>query len=150
MSSSLDTRACSHIVPIDLRSRPAISDHRQVFIRACKRIAARRFTSAVCLATALGVYICWWINSYRIFRNLEVRFLNDVGIRQAAYLYGGTFLDVVAALLICVCLVIVVDRLFDGEKGRNGYLAFRHQHIWSLFLWLQRDVQLFRCIWRYS
>ena len=86
-------------------------------LAAWKRIAARRFISAVCLATALGVYVCWWIDSYRFFSNLEVRFVDDVGVRQAAYLYGGTLLDLAVVSLISVCLVIVVDRLFDGEKS---------------------------------
>jgi hypothetical protein len=88
-------------------------------LAACKRIATRRFISAVCLATALGVYVCWWIDSYRIFRNfedLQTRFLVNVAFIQSACLYGGTFLDLAVVLLISVCLVIVLDRLFDGEK----------------------------------
>ena len=88
-------------------------------LAAFKRVASRRFVSAVGLATALGTYICWWIDSYRIFRNfedLQIRFLENSQLPKAAYLYGGTFLDLAVALLILTCLVIVLDRLFDGEK----------------------------------
>ena len=92
-------------------------------LAAFKRIASRRFLSAVCLAIALGVYVCWWLDSYRIFRNfeeLQIPFLASTGVRQTAYLYGGTFSDLAVALLISVCLLMVLDRLFDGEKaGRN-------------------------------
>jgi hypothetical protein len=92
-------------------------------LAAFKRIASRRFISAVCLAIALGVYACWWIDSYRIFRNyeeLQIPFLANTGIRQTAYLYGGTFSDLAVALLTSVCLLMVLDRLFDGEKvGSN-------------------------------
>jgi len=92
-------------------------------LAAFKRVASRRFISAVCLALALGVYVCWWIDSYRIFRNfeeLQIPFLASTEIRQTAYLYGGTFSDLAMALAISVCLVIVLDRLFDGEKVRSN------------------------------
>ena len=100
-------------------------------LSAFKRVASCRFISAVGLATALCVYVCWWIDSYRIFRNfedLQFRFLDNKEIPQAAYFYHGSFVDLAVALLIITCLVIVLDRLFDGEKCTH---TSRDSHVCS-------------------
>jgi len=87
---------------------------------AFKRTPSCRLTCGIGLTVSLGTFIYWWLESYRVFRNFEkfqIAFLNSVEIRQAAYLYQATFLDLGVALSLLICLVIVLDRLVDGEKS---------------------------------
>jgi len=86
---------------------------------AFPRTSLSRLICSTGLTISLCTFIYWWLDSYRIFRHLndaEIRFLDNVEIKQSAYLYGATFLDLGVALSLTVCLVAVLDRLFDGEK----------------------------------
>ena len=88
-------------------------------LSAFKRTPAHRVVSGTGLAGALVMYIHWWIRSYDTFQNFQldqIDFLDHTEISQVAYLYGGSRLDIFIALSIVVCLVLVLDRLFDGEK----------------------------------
>lgn len=84
---------------------------------AFKRSASCRLISSVGLASAMSIYVFWWLASYRQFRNVEelagIHFLNHPEIKQFAYLYEGTSFDLAVALSTAVCLVIMLDRLFD-------------------------------------
>jgi hypothetical protein len=90
---------------------------------AFKRTALSRFISAVAAAAALAAYILWWIGSYRTLRNYEdfagIQALINPEVKQFAYLYHGTPPDLAVTLSIAVCLVLTLDRLFDGEKKRE-------------------------------
>lgn len=55
-------------------------------------------------AAALAVYIRWWITSQH-------------EVKHFAYLHYGTPIDVGITLSIAVCLVLLLGRLFDGEKS---------------------------------
>ena len=70
------------------------------------------------LIGALTTYIVWWIDSYRVFRNfadLDIPFMKE--IKQTAYLYYGTWLDVGIATSVAVCLVLRLDRFFRRQIG---------------------------------
>ena len=78
-----------------------------------------RIISATGLTVSFGTYIYWWLDSYRAFRNLEnlqIPFLNDGEIKQFAYLYQGTPLDLAVALSLMINLVIVLDRLLQPPR----------------------------------
>lgn len=86
---------------------------------AFKKTVGGRVVSSVGLAGSLAIYISWWRASYASFLNFEsyeIKFLDSSEIRQAAYLYGASWLDLGVALSTFVCLTLVLDRLFDGEK----------------------------------
>jgi hypothetical protein len=92
---------------------------------AFKRTSMHRVLSGTALAGALTIYVFWWVHSYNSFQNFQmagIEFLNHVELRQAAYLYGGSWLDLGVVLMIVVCLVLVLDRLFDGEKHRYSHM----------------------------
>jgi hypothetical protein len=79
----------------------------------------RSLITLVGLTGALSAYIYWWMASYRIFRNLshaDIHFLNNTEIKQTAYLYQGTWLDVCVAISIVVCLVLLLDRLLKRQR----------------------------------
>jgi len=86
-----------------------------------KRTAFNRFLASVGSASALLTYVTWWINSFRTFRNYEefadIKALVHPEVKQFAYLHHGTPLDLAIVLSIAVCLVLLLDRLFDGEKS---------------------------------
>lgn|GEM_PF-3607167 len=89
------------------------------------RTVACRLLAGINLTVALLAYVYWWLDSYRVFRNFQegyIPFLRHPEIRQSAYLYHGTALDLFIALSILACLVLVLDRLFDGEKITSSYL----------------------------
>jgi hypothetical protein len=68
------------------------------------------------LLGALGVFILWWIDSYRVFTNLTdagIPFLNNREIPQAAYLYQGTWMDFGLAASVVVACVLLLDRLLE-------------------------------------
>lgn len=75
-----------------------------------------RFITAAGLTVSLGTYVYWWLHSYHVFRNFE-NFLDNGEIKQFAYLYQGTPLDVGVALSLMISLVIVLDRLIRGETS---------------------------------
>jgi hypothetical protein len=80
-----------------------------------RRTFPRSIISTTGAAAALSAYIYWWLHSYRVFRNftdVDIRFLNNPEIKQAAYLYNGTWFDVCVAVSLVVSLVLLVDRLF--------------------------------------
>jgi hypothetical protein len=86
---------------------------------AFKRTFLARSACGFGLVISLGIYIYWWLYSYRSFLNFEdarIRFVSGTEIHQSAYLYNGTFLDLGVALSLIICLVSVLDRLLDGEK----------------------------------
>jgi hypothetical protein len=71
------------------------------------------------LIGALAVYFYWWIASYRVFRNLtdaDITFLNNPEIKQAGYLYQGTWLDLGLAASVVVCSVLLLDRLLNRQR----------------------------------
>lgn len=67
--------------------------------------------------SALAVYGYWWVESYRIFLNITegagVQFINHPEVKQTAYLYCGTWLDVGAAASVVTCSVLFLDRLVN-------------------------------------
>src|SRR5258705_3591538 len=68
-----------------------------------KRSFPRSTSGVLGLTGALSAYIYWWIDSYRVFLNFTdagIHFLNTDEIRQTAYLYGGTWLDICVALAV--------------------------------------------------
>jgi hypothetical protein len=84
-----------------------------------KRSFPRNTSGVIGLTGALSAYIYWWIQSYRVFLNFTdagIHFLNNGEIRQAAYLYGGTWLDICVALSVFVCLVLLLDRLLNQRR----------------------------------
>ena len=91
-----------------------------VTLNAFKRTGFNRLVASIGSAAALGVYVLWWVDSYRSFRNFEdlagIQALIHPHVKQFAYLYQGTPVDLAIALSIAVCLVLLLDRLFDGEK----------------------------------
>lgn len=87
-----------------------------------KRTAFNRFFASVGSAAGLTIYILWWMDSYRRLRNYEelaeVRALVHPEIKLFAYLHYGAPLDLAVTISIAVCLILTLDRLFDGEKFR--------------------------------
>ncbi len=73
--------------------------------------------------SALAVYGYWWIESYRVFLNFtdaDIYFINHPEIKQTAYLYSGTWLDVGVAASVVICSVLFLDRLFNQpHSGAN-------------------------------
>ena len=95
---------------------------------AFKKTPGNRLVASVGSAVALGAYVFWWLASYRILRNFEdfagIHALIHPEVKQFAYLSQGTPLDLGIALSTAVCLVLVLDRLFDGEKTRGTIIQF--------------------------
>lgn len=91
-----------------------------VTLNAFKRTGFNRLVASIGSAVALGVYVLWWVDSYHSLGNIEdlagIKALIDPEVKQFAYLYQGTPVDLAIALSIAVCLVLLLDRLFDGEK----------------------------------
>lgn len=89
---------------------------------AFKRTAFSRCISSAGAAAALANFILWWTASYRMLRNIEdqagIQALISPEVKHFAYLLDGTPLDLGIALSTAVCLVLLLDRLFDGEKKR--------------------------------
>jgi hypothetical protein len=87
-----------------------------------KKTTGNRFVASVGSAVALSAYVFWWLASYRIFRNFEdfagIQALIHPDVKQFAYLCQGTPVDLAVVLSTVVCLVLMLDRLFDGEKKR--------------------------------
>ncbi|HKV37087.1 MAG TPA: hypothetical protein VJP89_22290 [Pyrinomonadaceae bacterium] len=85
-----------------------------------KRTTRSRLVASIGSAIALAGYVFWWAESYRTFLNFEdfagVKVLAHPEVKHFAYLYYGTPSDLGIALSIAVCLVLLLDRLFDGEK----------------------------------
>jgi len=75
------------------------------------------------LLGALTVYGYWWVESYRVFLNLtdaNIHFINHPEIKQTAFLYWGTWLDVGTAASVVVCSALFLDRLFNQRhSGAN-------------------------------
>lgn len=90
-------------------------------LSAFKRTAYSRLVASIGSAVALAAYVFWWLDSYRSFRNFEdfagIHALIHPQVKQFAYLYQGTPVDLAIALSTAVCLVLLLDRLFDGEKS---------------------------------
>jgi hypothetical protein len=88
-----------------------------------KRTTRSRLVASIGSAIALGAYVFWWVESYRSFRNFEdfagVKALVHPEVKHFAYLYYGTPIDLGIALSIGVCFVLLLDRLFDGEKTQG-------------------------------
>ena len=88
-----------------------------VFHRSFPRSAM----TVIGLASAVGIYIFWWVASYRVLQNfsdIHFDFLNNPEIKQAAYLYQGAWSDVSIAATAFVCLVLVLDRLFNHARPK--------------------------------
>jgi len=87
---------------------------------AFKKTAWSRFVASVGSAVALLAYVFWWLDSYQRLRNFEdlagIRALIHPEVNQFVYLYHGTPPDLAVALSTAVCLVLTLDRLFDGEQ----------------------------------
>ena len=87
-----------------------------------KRTAFNRFFASVGSAAGLTIYILWWMDSYRTLRNYEelaeMRALVHPEIKLFAYLHYGAPLDLAVTISTAVCLILTLDRLFDGEKFR--------------------------------
>jgi hypothetical protein len=84
-----------------------------------RRSFPRSLIAIVGVAAALSVYIYWWLQSYRVFRgftDVDIDFLNNPEIKQAAYLYQGTWFDVCVAASIVVCFVLLLDRLLNPQR----------------------------------
>ena len=85
---------------------------------AFKKTACSRFIASIGSVVALAMYVLWWISSYRTLRNYEdfagIQVLINPEVQQFAYLYHGTPPDLAVALSTAVCLVLMLDRLFDG------------------------------------
>ena len=76
----------------------------------------RSIISAFGLIGGLTVFSYWWIDSYRVFLNFTdvgIAFLNNPEIRQAGYLYHGTWSDIGVAASVVVSSVLVLDRLLS-------------------------------------
>lgn len=93
-----------------------------VTLNVFKKTAFNRFLATVGSAAGLGIYILWWMDSYRRLRNYEdfadIKALVHPEVKYFVYLYHGTPLDLAIAVSTVVCLVLLLDRLFDGEKCR--------------------------------
>ena len=79
----------------------------------------RSMIAMFALVGAVAVYFYWWIASYRVFRNFtdaDIAFLNDPEIKQVAYLYEGTWLDIGVAASVVVCSVLLLDRLLHRRR----------------------------------
>lgn len=87
-----------------------------------KRTVFNRFFASVGSAAGLTIYILWWMDSYRTLRNYEelaeIRALVHPEVKLFAYLHHGALLDLAVTISIAVCLILTLDRLFDGEKFR--------------------------------
>lgn len=131
LAETMGTRAADGFVVTHCHFGPPASFHPRFFVllalvvatlNVFKRTAFNRYLASVGSAGALLVYVLWWISSYHRLRNyeqsVEIRALVHPEIKQFAYLYQGTPLDLGIALSIAVCLVLLLDRLFDGEKFR--------------------------------
>jgi hypothetical protein len=105
---------------------PPVSFYPRLFICSSLLIATfgilrsfPRSTAAMFgLIGALAGYFYWWIASYRLFRNFtdaDVAFMNGSEIKQAGYLYQGTWLDIVVAAAVVVCSVLFLDRLVNRK-----------------------------------
>ena len=84
-----------------------------------RRTFPRGILATVGVAAALSSYAYWWLHSYRAFRSFteyEIPFLNHPEIKQVAYLYQGTWLDIAIAISLVVCLVLLVDRLLSSHR----------------------------------
>ena len=71
------------------------------------------------LIGALTAFIYWWIASYRVFRNFTeagVSFLNNPEIKQAAYLYQGTWFDISVAVSVVLFVILLLERLIDQKR----------------------------------
>ena len=83
---------------------------------AFMRTAHNRLFASIGSASALSTYVIWWINSFHTFRNYEdfagIQALVHPEVKQFAYLYYGTPLDLAIAISTAVCLVLLLDRLF--------------------------------------
>lgn len=76
----------------------------------------RSVTAAVGLFGALTAYGYWWIASHRAFRNFAeagINFIDNPEIKQAAYLYQGTWLDAGVAASGVACSVLLLDRIMN-------------------------------------
>ncbi len=71
------------------------------------------------LVVALTAYSYWWIASYRAFRNFGdagISFINNPEIKQAAYLYQGTWLDAGVAASVVVCSVLLLGKITNRSE----------------------------------
>jgi hypothetical protein len=88
---------------------------------AFKKTAGSRLVASIATAVALAFYVFWWAESYVRLRNYEylagIKALIDPEVKQFAYLYQGTPPDLAVALSTAVCLILLLDRLFEGEVG---------------------------------
>jgi hypothetical protein len=78
-----------------------------------------RILPAIGSVGALVIYLLWWLDSYRRFKNfthLGIDFLSDPEIRQVAYLYHGTWSDLGIAASTVVCVVLCVEKLLDNDR----------------------------------
>jgi len=72
------------------------------------------------LSGALMTYVYWWIASYKVFRNLteaDISFINNPEIKQVAYLYQASWLDIGGAAAVVICLILLLERLFDQKTA---------------------------------
>lgn len=84
-----------------------------------KKTAGSRLVGSIGSAVALTAYSLWWLDSYRAFQNFEsgagIAVMIHPHIKQFAYLYQGAPPDLAVALSTAVCLILLLDRLFEGE-----------------------------------
>jgi hypothetical protein len=68
-----------------------------------------RSVSLLGVAAAFSVYLYWWVDSHRAFKNFssyEIDFLNHPEVAQVAYLYNGNWWDVCLAVSLFTALVL--------------------------------------------
>ncbi len=88
-------------------------------VGAFRRTFPRSIIATVGVAGALSAYVYWWLHSYRVFRNYadyDIRFLNNPEVKQFAYLYLGSWLDLCVVVSIVICFVLLVDRLLTRRR----------------------------------
>jgi hypothetical protein len=78
-----------------------------------RRGAGGKIVSLLGVAGALSAYAYWWAASYKVFEaysDMGIDFLNHPEISQAAYLYGGSWLDVCVAGSLPVAFTLLAER----------------------------------------
>ncbi|MBA3715886.1 MAG: hypothetical protein H0W76_26140 [Pyrinomonadaceae bacterium] len=73
-----------------------------------------RIVALLGVVSALSAYIYWWIDSYKAFKSFnsfDIDFLNHPEIRQTAYLYNGSWLDVCVAVSLLVVSILLMEKI---------------------------------------
>jgi len=73
-----------------------------------------RVVALLGVVSALSAYIYWWVDSYKAFKSFssfDIDFLNHPEIRQTAYLYNGSWLDVCLAISLLMVSILLVGKV---------------------------------------